>query len=302
MNTPLTFTALGTTWWIELFDEVDNQRRDRLTESITALVHSIEARFSRFLPDSLTTTLNTKRTLTTSDLDLLALITLGKQLYTTTNEVFNCLLGEHLESRGYDADYSFTPTTAPTTFPDPLTDIIINDDTITLTQGKLDLGGFGKGWAIDQVAELLTSNGITEFLINAGGDMYGTSEHGQPITIYLEHPYMPDTLIGSTTLCKQGFAASSRFKRQWKHTDTTYNHIVDTQTVAESADSAPDGVFVKAPTAVMADAFATTGLLTTPTTLLALAATHQLGLAFYTNATSSLASNQAFTNPPDGVS
>jgi thiamine biosynthesis lipoprotein len=266
-------------------------------------VRFIEARFSRFLPDSLVSTLNTKRTLTTTDEDLFTLIKLGQEFYTATGGVFNCLLGEHLEAKGYDAQYSFTPKSAPTTFPNPLTDIIIEDETISLTQGKLDLGGYGKGWAIDQVAELLRQEGLTEFLINAGGDMYGTSEHGQPITIYLEHPLTQGTYIGSTTILHQGFAASSPYKRQWKHDGKTYTHIIDTIQREERIPKViTDAVFVKAKKAVVADAFATTGLLMTPDTLLEIAFDHQLGLAFFNHTENSLFSNQAFNNSADEVS
>lgn len=303
MTTPLSFQALGTTWWIEIFDEVDDTRHDGLLESIMARVASIETRFSRFLPDSLITTLNTKRTITTTDQDLFTLIKLGQEFYTVTDGVFNCLLGEHLESRGYDANYSFTPSNAPTHFPNPLTDIINDSKTITLKTGKLDLGGYGKGWAIDQVADLLRQEGCTEFLINAGGDMYGTSENGKPITIYLEHPKTPDTYIGSTTILNQGFAASSPFKRQWKYEGKTYTHIIDTVVGTKATpEEVTDAVFVKAPTAVLADAFATTALLTEPKKLLDAAPQHNLGLSFFNHTSNSLFSNATFTNISNEVS
>jgi len=297
MTQPLTFSALGTTWWIEIFSEVNNQRRDELVEFITAQVYSIEHRFSRFLPDSLITTLNQNRTLTTTDHDLLTLITLGQELYTATHGTFNCLLGEHLEARGYDATYSFTPKVTPTIFPNPLTDIKIQNNTITLLRGKFDLGGYGKGWAIDCVAKLLTREGVAEFLINAGGDMYGTSEGGKPIVIYLEHPLLHDTHIGSTPLFHQGFAASSPHKRSWKHNHTTITHIVDTtQAKPETQEQRTDGMFVKAHNAVLADAFATTGLLMPAPTLLSLAPLYSLGLAFYNDSSSTLTTNSAFND------
>jgi thiamine biosynthesis lipoprotein len=297
MTAPLTFSALGTTWWIEIFDEVDNERRDELFESVTALINSIEDRFSRFKADSLVSTLNHKRTLLSTDTDLLTLIKLGQELYTDTNGVFNFLLGEHLEARGYDAKYSFTARSAPQIFPNPLIDIVIDNNTISLLQGKVDLGGYGKGWAIDQVAKLLTQAVVKEFLINAGGDMYGTSEGGEPIVIYLEHPLAQDTHLGSTTLFHQGFAASSQHKRQWKHAGTTYTHIVETKVNSQISSEMPvDGIFVKAATATMADAFATTGLLVPAAALFKFANKHQLGLAFFNHTTNSMTSNQEFTN------
>lgn len=294
MSDPLTFEGLGTTWWVEIFDTVSNERRYETEGLITALVRSIENRFSRFQANSLVSILNTTHHLVDTDTDLRTLISLGQTFYQQTNGVFNCLLGEHLEARGYDATYSFRPRTAPTHIPNPTTDILVTPDTITLTAGKLDCGGYGKGWAIDCVADVLVRAGIKEFLINAGGDMYGTSENGEPITIYLEHPTTPGQHLGSTTLWHQGFAASSRTKRRWQYHSHSYSHIIDTDTTETLPEEVAAGVFIKAPRAVTADAFATTGLIAQPATLFALAAVHSLAVAVYTEPDATLITNSAF--------
>jgi thiamine biosynthesis lipoprotein len=171
-----------------------------------------------------------------------------------------------------------------------------------LRNGKLDVGGFGKGWAIDQVAALLNNEGMKEYLINAGGDMYGTSERGQPITIYLEHPTTPNWYLEQTTLFHQGFAASTRTKRQWRHHNQTYSHIIDTTPTHLVSPDYDTGVFIKASQTVMADAFATTGLLIPPDTLFALATIHELGVAIYQPSTQSLQPNLAFTKNSHDVS
>jgi thiamine biosynthesis lipoprotein len=146
----------------------------------------------------------------------------------------------------------------------PLIDIDYLDDTWRLSVGLLDLGGIGKGWAIDQIAELLRNEGIVEFLINGGGDMYGTSEHGAPITIYLEHPTEKDVYLGTTTIQNQGFAASSPHKRRWNTSRGEMSHII-----GEIPDI--DASFVIADDAVTADMLATTALLLPPTDFVELA-------------------------------
>lgn len=263
MNT-ITITALGTHWWIEVFDDISTERREGITDSITTLLSSIENRFSRFREDTLVGTLNRERTVVTSDPDLKVLIGHGRDMYRKTKGAFNILVGDALIARGYDSNYSLIAMERAVEIGNPLIDIDYLDDTWRLSVGLLDLGGIGKGWAIDQIAELLRNEGIVEFLINGGGDMYGTSEHGAPITIYLEHPTEKDVYLGTTTIQNQGFAASSPHKRRWNTSRGEMSHII-----GEIPDI--DASFVIADDAVTADMLATTALLLPPTDFVELA-------------------------------
>jgi FAD:protein FMN transferase len=256
-------TALGTTWLVELFDEVSLEKADETHGLIRLFLSDFEATYSRFKPDSTISRLNATGELTTPDEATIQLLTLGQQLYRDTSGIFNMLVGEHLVARGYDADYSFMPKVEPSSIPSPLEAISITPKRITLNAGQIDLGGYGKGYLIDRLTELLKEHGFKHFLINGGGDMYATSDHGTPITIYLEHPSVPGTYIAKTTLKDQGFAASSTHKRRWKVSGQEYSHIVDTST--KKAPSADDfGIYVKAPHAVTADAWSTTLLISPP--------------------------------------
>ncbi|MFM2423906.1 MAG: hypothetical protein RLZZ70_295 [Candidatus Parcubacteria bacterium] len=250
----ITIVALGTHWWIELFDEMSPERRNGIANAITTLLSSIEERFSRFREDSLVSTLNRERSVATSDRDLAELIGIGRSTYRHTKSAFNILIGDALMARGYDNTYSLVAMERAVEIGNPLTDLDYNDNTWRLSTGLLDLGGIGKGWAIDKVAELLRNNGVVEFLINGGGDMYGTTEHNEPITIYLEHPTETQTYLGTTTIMNQGFAASSTYKRRWQTAAGETSHIIDDTKVIDAS-------FVIATDAVTADIFATTALL-----------------------------------------
>lgn len=245
--------ALGTSWWIEVFGGVP-ATDVRLQTAIIATIEAFAARYSRFAADSEVTRLNHERALHHPDQALIDILSYGQGLFGRTSGYFNLLLGETLEARGYDSQYSFTPTKEPLTLPDPRHDLVITPELITQSRGKIDLGGFGKGYLIDILAAQLQENGVPEFLINGGGDLYGTSEHGNPITVYLEHPTEPETYLGTTTLYHQGFAASSPFKRVWQYAGQAYDHIV-------GHTEQPLASFVIAKTARDADAFATMVLL-----------------------------------------
>jgi thiamine biosynthesis lipoprotein len=259
-------------------------------------LRTFEHQYSRFQPDSFISQLNTTGRINQPNRALLDLLTIGKEQYHRTHGVFNIMVGSKLVETGYDVNYSFTPQTHQTPIANPHDVLTLDESAITLSQGTVDIGGYGKGFAIDALAtRLRTQHDIHYFLINGGGDMYATSDHGEPLAIYLEHPTATDTYLATTTLYNQGFAASSPHKRTWTHAGTTYTHIIDTTTTTERTRSKPDATFIKASTACTADIFATVALLVTPPIMDIFAAQEKLGVASYSVADNSLTHNHAFS-------
>jgi len=255
------FPALGTHWWVEIWDETRGLTDDEIKDFVVRFCSDFEARFSRFQPSSLISQLNRDREVTT-DPELRAILTYGITLYRRTRGMFNILTGHILEARGYDGAYSFIDKgSAGLAAGNPLTDLCITNDTIKVHVGNVDLGGFGKGWLIDSVTELLRDRfGLEQFLINGGGDIYATHQSNQPIEIYLEDPLEPGAIVGSTRLKNRAFAASSPHKRAWPikgAAGAEQHHIVSLQNDRGPA-SVKDVIYLTAPTATDADAFATT--------------------------------------------
>lgn len=299
-----TINALGTIWWIEVFDDIHIQDEERFAvihTDIKAFLFTFEANYSRFKPDSILSQLNATRVLTNPTTEFQTLLRLGIEQYDRTDGIFNMMVGATLVAQGYDKEYSFTPSISnpPTQcLSIPHEVIHITPEKVTLDQGLIDLGGFGKGYAIDQVAQILKAHKVKGFLINGGGDMYATSDQGKPITIYLEHPTIADTYIAETTLLNQGFAASSPYKRSWKYAGVTYTHIIDTVVNVTKnnvgTNARPDATFSKASSACTADIFATVALLASPQQLEIFATKESLGIARYFLGSGCLEHNAAF--------
>src|SRR6056297_1446739 len=120
------FNALGTTWWIEIFDDLSPTTSDEVKDFVAGFVRTYENNYSRFKPDSLLSQLNRERSFTTPSQEFQQLLTYGKQLYLRSDTHFNLLTGHILEARGYDASYSFTDTGASELTPgNPITDLTI---------------------------------------------------------------------------------------------------------------------------------------------------------------------------------
>lgn len=241
--------ALGTTWYIECFEAVDQAT---VATVVSQTLEDFESVFSRFRPDSVLSQLNQAGVLTAPDPLVRDVLLKALQYFRDTNGVFNIAIGEKLSGLGYDAEYSFVATEQSAEIPALPEVLEVSQEKIILHKGSFDIGGFGKGYAIDLLATVLRQElGLQQFLINGGGDMHATSEAGKAVTIALAHPVEAEQSIGSVALQDCGFAASSPYVRSWpsRNGGTSHNHLMSDSGVSS---------FVVAPTAVEADVWATT--------------------------------------------
>jgi len=258
--------ALGTIWHIELFEEIDDLAAFR--SSIIDWLEEFESRYSRFRSDSWLSVLNRTSEFKNPNPQFVDLLTLALEYYDTTKAVFNIAVGDQLTKSGYDANYTFTATNELSSIP-ALPEILeIKAGKILLKSGSLDLGGIGKGYAIDKLADFLkVKYNLQYFLINGGGDIYVTSDKEKPVTIMLAHPDDRNLAIGTVDLKEAGFAASSPRIRAWHDPKTgkSHNHLLTKHNVAS---------YVVAPTIVEADVWATVSCINQ--TILTPSKVHQL--------------------------
>jgi thiamine biosynthesis lipoprotein len=115
----------------------------------------------------------------------------------------------------------------------------------------ITLDGIAKGYIVDRMAEVLLGNGVGNFLINAGGDIRtaGTKEEGLPWTVAVQDPTKQHQFPDVVQMTGGAVATSGGYER-------SYHHIVHSETGALPEYSASVTVF--APTAMAADAMATT--------------------------------------------
>tara|TARA_B100000745_G_scaffold292321_1_gene233052 strand:+ start:1299 stop:2177 length:879 start_codon:yes stop_codon:yes gene_type:complete len=245
--------ALGTIWHIEFFEEVTDD--ETIRKDIARWLAEFESRYSRFRSDSWLSILNRTGEYIAPHPQFVDLLTCALEYYHTTEGVFNVAVGEQLTKSGYDAAYSFTAAAELPPVPALPEVLVITADKISLQSGLLDLGGIGKGYAIDKLAEYLQREwGLHFFLINGGGDIYATSDHNKPVTITLAHPDDRNMAIGTVDLTNTGFAVSSPQLRRWNDPQTgkSHNHLLTKHTVTS---------YVVAPNTAAADVWATVSCL-----------------------------------------
>jgi thiamine biosynthesis lipoprotein len=107
---------------------------------------------------------------------------------------------------------------------------------------KIDLGGIAKGYAIDRAAEIMKKNGMKNFFINGGGDIYisGYKQENQKWNVGIMHPRKENSIIASMEITDAAIGTSGDYERFAIIDGKRYHHIFDTKTgypvmVSESA-------------------------------------------------------------------
>ncbi len=140
-------------------------------------------------------------------------------------------------------------------------DMVINENDTTVFLKKkgmsIDLGGIAKGYAIDRGSAVLKNMGITNFILNAGGDIYvsGVKDKKTLWKIGIKHPRHTNDLIAEFNLKNYAVATSGDYERFKIINGIRYHHILDPRTGYSGRLS--ESSTILAPTAEEADATAT---------------------------------------------
>jgi thiamine biosynthesis lipoprotein len=123
---------------------------------------------------------------------------------------------------------------------------------------ELNLGGIGKGYALDRCVESLTKQGFDGFIMHGGqSSLLARGDHNQqggwPVGI--GNPLFTDKRLGTILLRDQAMSTSGSNIQYFRHEGRRYGHILDPRTgwPVEGTLS----VTVVAPSAAVADALST---------------------------------------------
>lgn len=258
--------ASGVHLLVEGPDDAGNQARRRLEE--------LEARWSRFLPDSELTRLNRAGgTPTEVSADTCTLVARLRDAWFVTGGRFDPTTLPALLAAGYRASIDdpqlrteIEPGHVGCMGASPPSPVGIAVDqrrrTVTLPAGvALDPGGLGKGLAADLVVDELLQRGATAVLVNIGGDLRaGGAPSGGRWPVEVEDPLDPTRTVLTLGLDAGGIATSSTVSRRWRHEGREHHHLIDPAT-GTCADTDLLTATVFAPTAWEAEAHATAALL-----------------------------------------
>ena len=132
----------------------------------------------------------------------------------------------------------------------------------------LDLGSIAKGYGVDAIAMLLTAAGIENFLVEIGGELYGSgvNRHQKPWSVGITPPAAAaegQRFYQIITLDNAAIATSGNYRNFFTIQGKTYSHIIDPKT-GFPVDNQVVSASVIAENCTFADALATAFMVMDP--------------------------------------
>lgn len=131
---------------------------------------------------------------------------------------------------------------------------------------RMSLGGIAKGYAVDAAARVLRGEGLSSFLVQAGGDLYvaGTKPDGSKWRVGVRDPRGKDAndYFSMVEVEDHAFSTAGDYERSFIKDGKRYHHIIDPRTGfpatasrsvtiwardALTADAIDDAVFILGP-------------------------------------------------------
>lgn len=262
----MSFGALGTTCAVQYAAPGGDEQAASFEQSVTAWVNGFEARYSRFLPDSLVSRINAEagRDWVEVDSEMEILLTLCDTLHFTTQGLLDPTALPLIRLWNRQRTKPALPSAGDIAAARELVGwkkVQRESGRIRLpeTGMALDFGGFGKEYAVDFVAQMAIGRGITAALIDFGHDLraLGLPPGRQAWHIGLEDPRNPGTATGSVAVTNKGVASSGDYIRCFEFEGKRYGHIIDPRTGWPVANGCLQATVI-APTCLLAGVLSTT--------------------------------------------
>jgi thiamine biosynthesis lipoprotein len=242
---------------------------EHLLDIAEARLRELESWWSRFLDDSDITIANRAAGMpVVVHPDTLAVVSRALDAWRQTEGRFDITVLPALLGAGYThsaVDQSAAPAVPGSRVGmSPWVRVDYEQSTLTVpAQSAIDLGGIGKGFAADIVAEELVELGAIGALVNVGGDLRaaGTPSDDQSWYLGIEHPLQAPEHVAVIRMQEGGVATSGTVVRRWTAADgTAAHHLIDPVT-GRPANHRILTATVLAGDAATAEAFATAAMM-----------------------------------------
>lgn len=195
------FSAMGTRFELILRGE-DFHHLEAVTAAIVDEVERLDSRLSRFNPGSEVTRINR---------------TAGSRPVLVDRELFALLQRGSLASEMTHGYFDLAAATGGG-------DLALDEDGCSVRflnpSAQLDLGGIGKGYALDRAAEILVRFSVGEALLSAGSS--SILVRGGPWNVALRHPSLPGRTVKSLELSDEALSCSAA-----RHPDQEISDVIN---------------------------------------------------------------------------
>ena len=240
----------------------------RAANAAIADVARIEAKYSRYLPDSVTTKINRAAgaAAVPIDAETAALLRYADRCFSMSGGRFDITSGVLRRVWDFKARPPRLPAAALLARACAAIgwqDVEWSDEMIRLPRAgmEIDFGGIGKEYAADRMAAICREHGVASGLVNLGGDVraIGAQPDGAPWRVGIRNPRAQDRVIAVLDVVDGAVATSGDYERGFDLDGRRYCHILDLRTGMPVAYWR--SVSVVAPLCVVAGSLATIAML-----------------------------------------
>lgn len=231
--------VFGTLVDISIVDASLNES-DMAVKAIDEQFQKMHTHWHAWKPGGELATFNSKiakgETVEVSDF-LLPLIIQSVLLSEQSEHLFNPAIGELINLWGFHSDeLPEGPPPGKDTIQNYLitqpfmSDLKINGHLIRATNAhvQLDLGGFAKGYALNEATRILQEEGVRNAIVNAGGDLCVIGEKGnRPWRIGIRHPQGEGVIASVEARDGECVLTSGNYERYRVYEGKRYPHILD---------------------------------------------------------------------------
>ncbi|NCF15794.1 MAG: FAD:protein FMN transferase ApbE [Gammaproteobacteria bacterium] len=288
----LTGQAMGTTFNVVLVEPPESIATDELETELIAVLQSVDQLASTWRDDSELTAFNLDLSIDWIPVskDFCALLESALEVSTMTGGAFDLTIGPLTNLWGFGPDGQITGPPSD----DEIAaakhrvgfDLLEADCAERLVRKDVpdlyvDLSGWAKGYAVDQLAELLDARGIENYLVEIGGELRvrGKNRDNDKWAIGIEAPStsarVPHAILRVTD---NSVATSGDYRNYFEHDGQRFSHTIDARTGRPVTHNLA-AVTVVNPSTAYADAMATALLVLGPEDGPQLA--RELGIAGY---------------------
>lgn len=190
-----------------------------------------------------------KHNVVTVDREIIDMLTFAKEMYQKTNGTVNIAMGSVLKiwhnyrNAGLDdpANAELPPmeklkeASEHTNIDDLIVDTENNTVFIADPEMTLDVGAIAKGYAVERIAEYLESKGVTNFLLNVGGNVrtIGMADT-EKWKVGIENPDINNEeqpYIEYLKVAGESVVTSGSYQRFYVVNGENYHHIIDPETL-----------------------------------------------------------------------
>ncbi len=257
--------TMGTSYQVTLEDP--KQQAAKIHQQIETELHLINQQMSTYIADSNLSLFNQSASTKCQKLpaSVIQVIVNAEKVSAETHGKFDVTLSPLIEEWGFDKKQTNNIIPSEQIISDLLQTIgydklEIKNDCVSKALGSLsvNLSAIAKGYGVDRVAEIVSRNGIENYLVEIGGETAskGVNPSAKPWRLAVEAPMQQRKIQQVFSPLGKGVATSGDYRNYFEKDGIRYSHTID-PTTGKPITHNLASITVLHPQTMLADAYAT---------------------------------------------